>query len=170
MLSMDQAEAKVCEAADLSFSATDMVTIEALPSKLTALSLTYNHSICSSMGIIQSYTALEELYVRGNSVESLSSMPALTRLRRLDVSDNCIADLSGIESLTRLTHLSIERNQVSSLELLAQLPDLMELYASENKLTDLSCLDALLQLNRLMILDLAGNSMCASPSHRSYTL
>ena len=105
-----------------------------------------------------------------NHITNLDGLRPLQMLKKLDASHNHLSDLGALLSLVTLTQLSLESNSISSFASLTQLVHLYELYIGNNTVSDLQEIDSLKSLPKLIILDLAGNPVCADESYRLYTL
>ena len=69
-----------------------------------------------------------------------------------------------------MCQLCLESNRISCLGPLSRLEGLMELYLGNNSVRALGEVDHLKALPKLIIVDLAGNPVCAQPEYRLYTL
>lgn len=135
--------------------------------QLTVLSVTH----CNLDGLSARHLSprLEELYLSGVALPTLSLLEGLTRLRRLDLSNNGLRSLDGLPAFRRLVSLSVSNNKLTSLEQVTASDGIAELYTAHNNLTDLRCISSLCALPRLAVLSLAGNPL-ADEDYRLYAL
>jgi Leucine-rich repeat (LRR) protein len=93
-------------------------------------------------------------------IENLSH---LTNLTQLSIEDNGISSLRGFESLLNLMELCI-------LSLSYSLLFLTSSDIGNNKISDPKEVINLRNLQKLIIIDLAGNPLCISPNYRLYVI
>lgn len=74
------------------------------------------------------------------------------------------------KELKELTHLSIEANRIISLDGLQHLESILELYIGENLIGDLKEVRHLSPLQKLIVIDLLGNSLCKEFDYRLYVI
>ncbi len=102
-------------------------------------------------------TGLEQLVLSHNHIALIpSEIGKLKQLRLLNLYDNRIREIpSEIGLLTKLAELHVPRNHISSLPFeMGNLKELKILYLFENQISDIT---PLLELNKLMVLDLRRN-------------
>ncbi|HMB90933.1 MAG TPA: leucine-rich repeat domain-containing protein, partial [Rhodothermales bacterium] len=121
---------------------------------------------------------LRSLYLTGNRIEHLDSIPKpcrwtylslesnglidcaaladCTQLETLDISHNKLTTLPSLEALERLESLDASNNEMEAVSGLAGLPSLQHLNLYGNRLTTL---DAITNLPRLDYLSVAGNML-----------
>lgn len=159
-----------------------MVSLDLSNPKLGTVGLTV---LPESIGTL---TALEKLFVSGNSLKTVPpELAQLVNLTELDLSSNEIAELPAqIGNMTGLRKLDISNNRISVFpesmyslkklwyikawgndfvtipEKIGALTALKELYFQKNKLTSLPL--ALTKLPNLVYFDYAENSLCKLPA------
>jgi hypothetical protein len=125
------------------------------PPDVTVLRLTYMH--IRKIDNLQSYTALQELYLANNLITKIENLQPLPVLKKLDLSFNLISDFEGLQSLLNLEELSLFKNKVTRLELFPILPRLRLLSLGRNKIAELGELQHLYKLKSLRVLTLIDN-------------
>ena len=119
---------------------------------------------------LESLTKLESLNFEENRLTQIENTENLRNLKELNVARNKLLRVDNLQNLTNLTRLSLEGNFIASLRGLAGLPELTELYVGDNAVTETREIFHLKTLPKLIILDLTGNPVCASPEYRPYVL
>eukprot|EP00003_Mantamonas_plastica_P016471 TRINITY_DN2746_c0_g2_i1.p1 TRINITY_DN2746_c0_g2~~TRINITY_DN2746_c0_g2_i1.p1 ORF type:complete len:600 (-),score=242.08 TRINITY_DN2746_c0_g2_i1:1232-3031(-) len=113
---------------------------------------------------------LEELVLEENNIKKIEGLSTLKKLKRLDLGKNRLQSVVGIETLMNLTQLSLENNDIYTLTGLEKLGNLMELYIGNNNLYSQKEILKLKPLEKLIILDLVGNSMTEETNYRGYCI
>jgi Leucine-rich repeat (LRR) protein len=128
-------------------TASLLTTVDLL--RLSRLSV--NGAILADPCVWPWLTNLNELYLGGDSINSLEFLSNLTRLKTLGLYNNNVADLSSLAYLTNLITLDLNGNSISNLTFLQTLTSLQSLTLDNNKVVDLSPLIGLTNLATLSI-------------------
>lgn len=118
--------------------------------------------ICQDSGIndlssIADLTNLEELYLQGNELQSLETIPALTKLKTISVANNKpLTTLKGIEKLSALEELQSNHSNIEDIQDIKNLQNLRIIGLMKNKITDIS---AFSNLNNIEDATLSYNSI-----------
>lgn len=124
------------------------------------------HLVCQDAGItalssIADLVHLEELYLQGNRLTSLESLPRFMALKRLSVAmtpslqsvegienapnliefqanGSAIEDLGGLEKLTQLETVGLMRNHITDISVFSDLKQIKDVTLSSNKISDIS--------------------------------
>lgn len=115
----------------------------------------------TNISLLGSFTSLEELELRDNTISSIASLTSLEHLTMLDISQNPITSLEPLSSLSKLTHLNLREAQVSSIEPLLGLTELVYLNLhSNNQLLFLEPISNLTKLETLILANVpVGNQI-----------
>ncbi len=106
------------------------------------VNLTY--LICQDSGIsdlssIADLVNLEELYLQGNEISSLETMPKFNKLRIISLANNkALTTLKGIEKLPALKELQVNKAAISDLRGVETLKNLRIVGLMMNKINDIS--------------------------------
>ena len=100
----------------------------------------------SSLARLEGLENLEQLYLQGNKLDNLDTMPLLPNLKVLSIASNNSTSVSGIESAPALRELQSNLNKVASIEELDTLEELQTVAFMRNNISDLSPLATLQNL------------------------
>lgn len=120
--------------------------------------LDLSENLLGSANLISTFSKLDMLILRGNSIVDITPLEKMTSLQSLDLGNNAIEDISPLSKLTNITHLSLDSNKISDLTPLGKLSSLISLNASSNVLTDISGLESCVALETL---DISHNSIAS---------
>ena len=115
--------------------------------------------VCADRGLtdlerVFSLSALEELDLRSNNIESLAPLKSLLKLRELKLDGSRqITSLDGLETLIVLEVLSARSMQIDDIDALRMMTNLRKIDLNYNRLSDISALEELDQLERISIGD-----------------
>ncbi|TPX32417.1 hypothetical protein SmJEL517_g04464 [Synchytrium microbalum] len=149
----------------------NLVDLSLLPTGLQAnlrwLSLRKNG--LTNIAKLASFTALEEVCVHGNAIQSIDCLAALPRLSRLEAGCNQIASLDASGWKT-VSFMGLECNRLKDFKTVATMSSLLELYVANNDVEDLHNVFPLKELPRLIVLDLAGNAAALQSGYRLFSI
>ena len=111
----------------------------------------------SSIEGLDACNALEELWVVESTIEKIEHLHNCMRLKKLYLYSNRIRRIENLGHLQELEVLSLANNRIFLLENLEELKELKELNLANNLISGIG--DALVGLQRLHTLNLAGNSI-----------
>ncbi|XP_062095531.1 187-kDa microtubule-associated protein AIR9 [Humulus lupulus] len=110
-------------------------------SRVKVLDLSFNDFKGPGFEPLENCKALQQLYLAGNQITSLSSLPQLPNLEFLSVAQNKLKSLS-MASQPRLQVLAASRNKISTLKGFPYLPVLEHLRVEENPILKMPHLEA----------------------------
>lgn len=153
---------------------TDLSGIENLPN-LKSLDLGENQ--LSNLDVLKTadLSKIEDLYLRGNEIQSLSSLKAsgaaraqetsLSSVKDLDLSDNPIEDMAGLESFYSLEILNMQDCGIENLEIMegvdGEMENLISLALTNNPITDLSGISKFPNLETLNLYQADMNTLAS---------
>ncbi|XP_073129269.1 187-kDa microtubule-associated protein AIR9 [Henckelia pumila] len=109
--------------------------------RLKVLDLSFNDFKGPGFEPLQNCKSLQQLYLAGNQITSLKSLPELPNLEFLSVAQNKLKSLS-MASQPRLQVLAASKNKISTLKGFPYLPALEHLRVEENPILKMSHLEA----------------------------
>ncbi|KAH7544588.1 hypothetical protein FEM48_Zijuj01G0001700 [Ziziphus jujuba var. spinosa] len=112
-----------------------------LSSNLEVLDLSFNDFKGPGFEPLENCKALQQLYLAGNQITSLSTLPQLPNLEFLSVAQNKLKSLS-MASQPRLQVLAASKNKISTLKGFPHLPVLEHLRVEENPILKMPHLEA----------------------------
>ncbi|CAH9134676.1 unnamed protein product [Cuscuta epithymum] len=110
--------------------------------RVKVLDLSFNDFKGPGFEPLENCKALQQLYLAGNQITSLKSLPELPNLEFLSVAQNKLKSLS-MASQPRLQVLAASKNKISTLKGFPHLPSLEHLRIEENPILKLSHLEAM---------------------------
>lgn len=110
-------------------------------SRVKVLDLSFNDFKGPGFEPLENCKALQQLYLAGNQITSLASLPQLPNLEFLSVAQNKLKSLS-MASQPRLQVLAASKNKISTLKGFPHLPVLEHLRVEENPILKMSHLEA----------------------------
>ncbi|ORX41716.1 L domain-like protein [Piromyces finnis] len=115
---------------------------------------------------------LIELSIDNNDVEYIDFLSSLKYLQKINASSNKIMlfDPKADVVFESLTQLNLENNSIRSLKGIKKLTSLMELYLGNNYISETSNIFFLKDLQKFIILDLTGNSICSIQNYRLFII
>ncbi|GLD92807.1 hypothetical protein PINS_up001386 [Pythium insidiosum] len=99
------------------------------------------------------WTAIEDIKLQGELIDSIDGLSPLINLRILILSDNVITRIDGIQACRRLEELSLDENRITRIENLDGLRSLKRLSLARNRITVVENLDRLENLTQLSLED-----------------
>ncbi|KAJ4758953.1 Outer arm dynein light chain 1 protein [Rhynchospora pubera] len=114
--------------------------IEALK-RVKVLDLSFNEFKASVFEPLGNCKGLQQLYLAGNQITSLASLPELPNLEFLSVAQNKLRSLA-MASQPRLQVLAASKNKISTLKGFPHLPSLEHLRMEENPILDIPHVEA----------------------------
>ncbi|KAH7661175.1 Leucine rich repeat proteins some proteins containing F-box protein [Dioscorea alata] len=105
------------------------------------LDLSFNDFKGPGFEPLENCKALQQLYLAGNQITSLASLPQLPNLEFLSIAQNKLKSLS-MASQPRLQVLAASKNKISTLKGFPHLPVLEHLRVEENAILEMSHLEA----------------------------
>lgn len=109
--------------------------------RVKVLDLSFNDFKGPGFEPLENCKALQQLYLAGNQITSLASLPELPNLEFLSVAQNKLKSLS-MASQPRLQVLAASKNKISTLKGFPHLPVLEHLRVEENPILKMSHLEA----------------------------
>ncbi|KAK3188669.1 hypothetical protein Dsin_028230 [Dipteronia sinensis] len=109
--------------------------------RVKVLDLSFNEFKGPGFEPLENCKALQQLYLAGNQITSLQSLPQLPNLEFLSVAQNKLKSLS-MASQPRLQVLAASKNKISTLKGFPHLPVLEHLRVEENPILKISHLEA----------------------------
>ncbi|KAI3495528.1 hypothetical protein L1887_37869 [Cichorium endivia] len=109
--------------------------------RVKVLDLSFNDFKGPGFEPLEACKALQQLYLAGNQITSLTSLPALPNLEFLSVAQNKLKSLS-MASQPRLQVLAASKNRVSTLKGFPCLPSLEHLRLEENPILEMPHVEA----------------------------
>lgn len=109
--------------------------------RVKVLDLSFNDFKGPGFEPLENCKALQQLYLAGNQITSLKSLPELPNLEFLSVAQNKLKSLS-MASQPRLQVLAASKNRISTLKGFPHLPALEHLRVEENPILEMSHLEA----------------------------
>ncbi|GLT97098.1 hypothetical protein SLE2022_146820 [Rubroshorea leprosula] len=109
--------------------------------RVKVLDLSFNEFKGPGFEPLENCKALQQLYLAGNQITSLASLPQLPNLEFLSVAQNKLKSLS-MASQPRLQVLAASKNKISTLKGFPYLPVLEHLRVEENPILKMSHLEA----------------------------
>lgn len=109
--------------------------------RVKVLDLSFNEFKGLGFEPLGSCKALQQLYLAGNQITSLASLPELPNLEFLSVAQNKLKSLS-MASQPRLQVLAASKNKISTLKGFPHLPALEHLRVEENPILDMPHMEA----------------------------
>ncbi|KAL9147547.1 hypothetical protein ABFS82_13G180100 [Erythranthe guttata] len=109
--------------------------------RVKVLDLSFNEFKGPGFEPLENCKALQQLYLAGNQITSLKSLPELPNLEFLSVAQNKLKSLS-MASQPRLQVLAASKNKISTLKGFPYLPALEHLRVEENPILKMSHLEA----------------------------
>ncbi|KAH6830710.1 Outer arm dynein light chain 1 protein [Perilla frutescens var. hirtella] len=109
--------------------------------RVKVLDLSFNDFKGPGFEPLENCKALQQLYLAGNQITSLKSLPELPNLEFLSVAQNKLKSLS-MASQPRLQVLAASKNKISTLKGFPHLPALEHLRVEENPILKISHLEA----------------------------
>ncbi|XP_058099162.1 187-kDa microtubule-associated protein AIR9 isoform X2 [Magnolia sinica] len=119
---------------------SSLVGIEILK-RVKVLDLSFNDFKGPGFEPLENCKALQQLYLAGNQITSLASLPQLPNLEFLSVAQNRLKSLS-MASQPRLQVLAASKNKISTLKGFPHLPVLEHLRVEENPILEMPHLEA----------------------------
>jgi Leucine-rich repeat (LRR) protein len=113
---------------------------------------------------------LIELSIDNNDIEYIDFLYSLKYLQKLNASSNKIMIFDPKNEFPSLTQLNLENNSIRSLKGMKKLTSLMELYLGNNYISETSNIFFLKDLQKFIILDLTGNSICSIKNYRLFII
>ncbi|VFQ97381.1 unnamed protein product [Cuscuta campestris] len=110
--------------------------------RVKVLDLSFNDFKGPGFKPLENCKALQQLYLAGNQILSLKSLPELPNLEFLSVAQNKLKSLS-MASQPRLQVLAASKNKISTLKGFPHLPSLEHLRIEENPILKMSHLEAM---------------------------
>ncbi|KAK4797344.1 hypothetical protein SAY86_029670 [Trapa natans] len=110
-------------------------------SRVKVLDLSFNDFKGPGFEPLENCKALQQLYLAGNQITSLASLPQLPNLEFLSVAQNKLKSLA-MASQPRLQVLAASRNKISTLKGFPHLPSLEHLRVEENPILKMPHLEA----------------------------
>lgn len=120
----------------LNLSQNGTVDLNGLENLKALRTLDISSDRISDLAPIASLTALEDLWMSGNTPSNIKKLRTLKNLTSLDVSDCGLTSLSVVNDFPALTTLIAENNEISSLSTFTK--KVNDLYLTNNPLSDLS--------------------------------
>lgn len=155
----------------LELDSCGLLSLDFMPERMQALKwVSFRDNCLRSVEKLEKYKNLEEICLEGNQIENIDSLSRLPNLTRLDVSNNVISNVSNAASFKALAYLSLEGNKITNLKCFVNNQTLMELYIGNNCVIDLQSVFPLKEVHRLIILDLAGNSIFRIKDYRAFAI
>ena len=127
--------------------------ISALNRLKTLRVLDLSNNAITNMNPLTSLSALDELYLGHNAVETVPALQGLKTLRILDLSYNAVSYASGVSSCPSLERLNLSHNKIGSLTPLSALKELVWLNASNNQVSNTAVLAPCTKLESLILND-----------------
>ena len=118
----------------------------------------------TDISVLQSLTALTELYLSGNRVKDFSPLRNLKSVTVLDLTETGCSELTVLSELTQLQSLGLTGNGITDVSPLASLSNLQLLWLNRNQIQDVMPLAG---LTGLMTLDLSGNQIARAAPLRT---
>nr|XP_043619051.1 187-kDa microtubule-associated protein AIR9 [Erigeron canadensis] len=112
-----------------------------LLTRVKVLDLSFNDFKGPGFEPLEACKALQQLYLAGNQITSLATLPALPNLEFLSVAQNKLKSLS-MASQPRLQVLAASKNRVSTLKGFPCLPSLEHLRLEENPILEMAHVEA----------------------------
>ncbi|KAJ0980466.1 hypothetical protein J5N97_008721 [Dioscorea zingiberensis] len=109
--------------------------------RVKVLDLSFNDFKGPGFEPLENCKALQQLYLAGNQITSLSSLPQLPNLEFLSIAQNRLKSLS-MATQPRLQVLAASKNKISTLKGFPHLPVLEHLRVEENPILEMSHLEA----------------------------
>ncbi|XP_078436682.1 outer arm dynein light chain 1 protein isoform X2 [Wolffia australiana] len=109
--------------------------------RVKVLDLSFNHFKGNGFEPLENCKALQQLYLAGNQITSLASLPELPNLEFLSVAQNKLKSLS-MKCQPRLQVLAASKNKISTLKGFPHLPVLEHLRVEENPILEMPHLEA----------------------------
>lgn len=109
--------------------------------RVKVLDLSFNDFKGPGFEPLEACKALQQLYLAGNQITSLTTLPALPNLEFLSVAQNKLKSLS-MASQPRLQVLAASKNKVSTLKGFPCLPSLEHLRLEENPILEMAHIEA----------------------------
>ncbi|ORY40328.1 L domain-like protein [Neocallimastix californiae] len=151
-----------CNLIDISnFSFENFVNLRWLSLRNNYLKNISNLKLCSK---------LIELSIDNNDIEYIDFLSSLKYLQKLNASSNKIMLFDPKYEFPSLTQLNLENNSIRNLKGMKKLTSLMELYLGNNYISETSNIFYLKELQRFIILDLTGNSICSIKNYRLFII
>ena len=142
---------------DISVLSLNQCVRESMDKKNLQTRTEVKYLLCQDAGIedlssIADLVNLEEMYLQGNNLKSLESMPAFNKLKRLSVAGmKNLVSLKGVERLPALEELQANKSGVEDLSGVETLKNLRVVGLMQNNINDVSAFSDLSEIEDITI-------------------
>ena len=108
---------------------------------------------------LDSFINLKVLYLENNCLDKIENLHNLKNLTCLYLQNNYIKEIENLESNPSLVILNLSNNKIKTIKNLEKCEKLENLYIEKNYLSSLESLQGLLQVKKLILLDIQNNEL-----------
>lgn len=108
---------------------------------------------------LDSFINLKVLYLENNCLDKIENLHNLKNLTCLYLQNNYIKEIENLESNPSLVILNLSNNKIKTIKNLEKCEKLENLYIEKNYLSSLESLQGLLQIKKLILLDIQNNEL-----------
>ena len=112
---------------------------------------------------LDSFTNLKVLYLENNSINKIENLHNLKNLTCLYLQNNYIKEIENLENNYNLVILNLSNNKIKEIKNLEKLAKLENLYIEKNYISSLESHQGLLEIKKLILLDIQNNDISENP-------
>ena len=112
---------------------------------------------------LDSFINLKVLYLENNCIDKIENLQNLKHLTCLYLQNNYIKEIENLEFNTNLVILNLSNNKIKQIKNLEKCEKLENLYIEKNYISTLENLSGILQIKKLILLDIQNNEISDNP-------
>jgi dynein assembly factor 1 len=112
---------------------------------------------------LDNFTNLKVLYLENNCIDKIENLQNLKNLTCLYLQNNYIKEIENLENNYNLVILNLSNNKIKEIKNLEKLDKLENLYIEKNYISSIENLQGILDIKKLILLDIQNNGISENP-------
>ena len=112
---------------------------------------------------LDNFTNLKVLYLENNCIDKIENLQNLKNLTCLYLQNNYIKEIENLENNYNLVILNLSNNKIKEIKNLEKLDKLENLYIEKNYISSIENLQGILDIRKLILLDIQNNGISENP-------
>ena len=112
---------------------------------------------------LDSFINLKVLYLENNCIDKIENLQNLKNLTCLYLQNNYIKEIENLEFNSNLVILNLSNNKIKQIKNLEKCEKLENLYIEKNYISSIESLSGILQIKKLILLDIQNNELTDNP-------